>query len=131
MLQFIEYGREGRVSANGDVYSFGIMLMETFTGKKPTDEIFNGEMTLKHWVNDWLPISTMEVVDANLLSQEDIHFVAKEQCVSFVFNLAMECTVESPEQRINAKEIVAKLLKIRDSLLRNVGGRCIRQSNLN
>ncbi|KAH9714642.1 protein kinase domain-containing protein [Citrus sinensis] len=126
-----EYGREGRVSANGDVYSFGIMLMETFTGKKPTDEMFNGEMTLKHWVNDWLPISTMEVVDANLLSQEDIHFVAKEQCVSFVFNLAMKCTVESPEQRINAKEIVAKLLKIRDSLLRNVGGRCIRQSNLN
>ncbi|ESR40316.1 hypothetical protein CICLE_v100269281mg, partial [Citrus x clementina] len=118
-----EYGREGRVSANGDVYSFGIMLMETFTGKKPTDEIFNGEMTLKHWVNDWLLISTMEVVDANLLSQEDIHFVAKEQCVSFVFNLAMACTVESPEQRINAKEIVKKLLKIRDSLLRNVGGR--------
>ncbi|KAH9753574.1 protein kinase domain-containing protein [Citrus sinensis] len=115
-----EYGREGRVSTNGDVYSFGIMLMETFTGKKPTNEIFNGEMTLKHWVNDWLPISTMEVVGANLLSQEDIHFVAKEQCVSCVFNLAMECTVESPEQRINAREIVAKLLKIRDSLLRNV-----------
>ncbi|ESR40314.1 hypothetical protein CICLE_v10025188mg [Citrus x clementina] len=115
-----EYGREGQVSTNGDVYSFGIMLMETFTRKKPTDELFNGEMTLKHWVNDCLPISTMEVVDANLLSQEDIHFVAKEQCVSFVFNLALECTVESPEQRINAKEIVAKLLKIRDSLLRNV-----------
>ncbi|KAH9714585.1 protein kinase domain-containing protein [Citrus sinensis] len=126
-----EYGREGRVSANGDVYSFGIMLMETFTGKKPTDEIFNEEMTLKQWVNDWLPISTMEVVDANLLSPEDVHFVAKEQCVSFVFNLAMACTVESPEQRINAKEIVTKLLKIRGSLLRNVGGRCIRQSNLN
>ncbi|KAH9666238.1 protein kinase domain-containing protein [Citrus sinensis] len=100
-----EYGREGRVSANGDVYSFGIMLMETFTGKKPTDEIFNGEMTLKHWVNELLPISTMEVVDANLLRQEDIHFAAKEQCVSFIFNLAMACTVESPEQRINAKEI--------------------------
>ncbi|KDO40367.1 hypothetical protein CISIN_1g039392mg, partial [Citrus sinensis] len=114
-----EYGKEGRVSANGDVYSFGIMLIETFTRKKPTDEIFNGEMTLKHWVNDWLPISTKEIVDPNLLSREDIHFVAKEQCVSFVFNVAMECTVESPEQRINAKEIVTKLVKIRDSLLRN------------
>ena len=89
--------------------------METFTGKKPTDEIFNEAMTLKQWVNDWIPISTMEVVNANLLSQEIVHFVAKEQCVSFVFNVAMECTVESPEQRINAKEIVTKLLKIRGS----------------
>ncbi|GAY66430.1 hypothetical protein CUMW_248700, partial [Citrus unshiu] len=117
-----EYGREGRVSANGDVYSFGIMLMETFTGKKPTDKIFNGEMTLTHWVNNWLPISIMKVADANLISQEDVHFAAKEQCMSFVFNLAMECTAESPEQRINAKEIVTRLLKIKDSLLRNVGG---------
>ncbi|GAY68970.1 hypothetical protein CUMW_268350 [Citrus unshiu] len=126
-----EYGREGRVSANGDVYSFGIMLMKTFIGKKPTDEIFNEEMTLKHWVNDWLPISIMEVIDANLLSREDIHFVTKEQFMSFVFNLAMECTVESPEQRINPKEIVTRLLKIIESLLKKVGGKCIRQSILN
>ncbi|KAK9229853.1 hypothetical protein WN944_022819 [Citrus x changshan-huyou] len=117
-----EYGREGRVSTNGDVYSFGIMLIETFTRKKPTDEIFSGEMTLKHWVNDLLPISVMKVVDAHLLSQEDKHFVIKGQCVSFVFNLAMKCTVESPEERVNAKEIVTRLLKIRDSLLKNVKG---------
>ncbi|KAH9716274.1 protein kinase domain-containing protein [Citrus sinensis] len=108
------------VSTNRDVYSFGIMLIETFTQKKPTDEIFIGEMTLKRWVNDLLPISIMEVVDANLLRHEDKHFVAKEQCMSFVFNLAMKCTVESAEQRINAKEIVTGLLKIRDSLLKNV-----------
>ncbi|ESR49565.1 hypothetical protein CICLE_v10033336mg, partial [Citrus x clementina] len=114
------YGREGRVSTNGDVYSFGIMLIETFTRKKPTDEIFSGEMTLKRWVNDLLPISVMEVVDANLLSQEDKHFVTKEQCVSFVFDLAMKCVVESPEERINTKEIVTRLIKIRDSLLKNL-----------
>ncbi|KAH9706199.1 protein kinase domain-containing protein [Citrus sinensis] len=115
-----EYGREGRVSTKGDVYSFGILLMETFTRRKPTDEIFSGEMTLKHWVNDFLPISMMKIIDANLLITEDKHFAAKEQCASSVFNLAMECTVESPDERITAKEIVRRLLKIRDFLLRNV-----------
>ncbi|GAY60717.1 hypothetical protein CUMW_204180 [Citrus unshiu] len=55
-------------STNGDVYSFGIMIMETFNGKKPTDEIFHGKMTLKRWVNDMLPNSIMEGVGAKLLS---------------------------------------------------------------
>ncbi|PQM42303.1 LRR receptor-like serine/threonine-protein kinase EFR [Prunus yedoensis var. nudiflora] len=34
-----EYGMEGIVSRRGDVYSFGIVVMETFTRRKPTDEI--------------------------------------------------------------------------------------------
>lgn len=37
---FIEYGPEGRVSTRGDIYSYGIMLLEMITRKKPMDEIF-------------------------------------------------------------------------------------------
>ena len=74
-------------------------------------------MRLKCWVNDSLLISVMIVVDANLLIREEKHLMTKEQRVSFVFNLAMERTVESPKQRINAKEIVMGFLKFRCSLL--------------
>ncbi|GAY67900.1 hypothetical protein CUMW_260050 [Citrus unshiu] len=66
-------------------------------------------MRLKCWVNDSLLISVMIVVDANLLIREEKHLMTKEQRVSFVFNLAMERTVESPKQRINAKEIFFNL----------------------
>ncbi|XP_022140167.1 receptor kinase-like protein Xa21 [Momordica charantia] len=46
-----ELGLDGIVSTRGDVYSYGILLMETFTRKKPTDEMFSArEMGLREWV---------------------------------------------------------------------------------
>ncbi|KAL5774235.1 hypothetical protein ACOSP7_011792 [Xanthoceras sorbifolium] len=113
-----EYGREGKVSRKGDVYSYGILLMEIFTRKKPTDEIFVGEMSLKRWVSESLHNSITEAVDSNLLSREDEHFAEKEQLLS-IFSLAMECTRDLPEKRINMREVVNGLLKIRDTLAAN------------
>ncbi|XP_042037000.1 probable LRR receptor-like serine/threonine-protein kinase At3g47570 isoform X2 [Salvia splendens] len=44
-----EFGSDGMVSTMGDVYSYGILLLEMFTSKKLTDEMFNGEMRIKEW----------------------------------------------------------------------------------
>ncbi|XP_044495790.1 putative receptor-like protein kinase At3g47110 isoform X1 [Mangifera indica] len=108
-----EYGREGKVSRKGDVYSYGIMLMETFTRKKPTDEIFIGEKSLRSWVGESLYSTVMQVLDADLLIRDDEHFSSKEACVSSILSLAIECTRESPLERINIKEVAARLIKIR------------------
>lgn len=59
-----EYGQDGIVSKCCDVYSFGIMMMETFTGMRPSDEMFTGDLSLRYWINDSFPSG---VVYANLL----------------------------------------------------------------
>ncbi|KAL6580464.1 hypothetical protein OROMI_008488 [Orobanche minor] len=74
-----ELGTEGKVSINGDVYSFGIMLLEMFTGKRPTDDVFGGEMSLKEWVIEALQHNAATKIAAPaLLSRGDRHFAAKE-----------------------------------------------------
>ncbi|KAK9199029.1 hypothetical protein WN944_014216 [Citrus x changshan-huyou] len=75
-----EYGSEGIVSAKCDVYSYGVLLMETFTRKRPTDEMFTGEMSLRRWVKESLPHGLTEVVDANLVREEQA-FAAKMDCI--------------------------------------------------
>ncbi|XP_060216326.1 probable LRR receptor-like serine/threonine-protein kinase At3g47570 [Lycium barbarum] len=42
-----EYGLEGLISKRSDVYSYGIMSLETFTKKKPNDEMFTGDLNLR------------------------------------------------------------------------------------
>ncbi|KAL5789146.1 hypothetical protein ACOSQ2_004034 [Xanthoceras sorbifolium] len=121
-----EYGREGRVSREGDVYSYGIMVMEIFTKKKPTDEIFTEEMSLSYWVSDSFNRSVMEVVDNDLLPMEDTHFLIRVQCVSSILSLAMDCTIDLPNDRINMRNIVSRLIQIRATFLLSTRGRHVR-----
>ncbi|KAL2538990.1 putative LRR receptor-like serine/threonine-protein kinase [Forsythia ovata] len=114
-----EYGTEGIVSTSGDVYSFGIMLLEIYTRKKPMDEMFGEKLSLKSWVSQSLDENKItEVVDANLLRREDNYFSAKKQCILSILALAMECLINSPRERISMREVVVRLEKIKTMFLR-------------
>ncbi|XVF78268.1 hypothetical protein PTKIN_Ptkin14bG0117900 [Pterospermum kingtungense] len=115
-----EYGSEGIVSSKCDVYSFGILSMETITRKKPTDEIFAGEMNLKYWVKKSLPSALMEVVDTNLLNDGERRYsTCTRDCAFSILQLALECSEEVPEERLGMKEVVAKLKKIKVKFLKD------------
>ncbi|KAK9949787.1 hypothetical protein M0R45_005300 [Rubus argutus] len=117
-----EYGMEGIVSRRGDVYSFGIVLMESFTKKKPTDEMFVGEMSLKRWVADsLLSDAIVRVVDANLLGKEEDHdFLNKRDCLSSIMRLALDCSAESANERISMQDAAITLHKIKNNFLKNI-----------
>ncbi|KAM7515056.1 hypothetical protein LguiA_004639 [Lonicera macranthoides] len=101
-----EYGREGIVSTKGDVYSYGILLMETFTRKKPTDEMFFDNLTMRNWVYEASLGSIVQVVDANLIGREDEDFLAKKECASSILHLALDCSTSIPTQRISMEDVV-------------------------
>ncbi|XP_050220232.1 probable LRR receptor-like serine/threonine-protein kinase At3g47570 [Mercurialis annua] len=66
-----EYGMSGTTSKEGDVYSYGILVLELFTGKRPTDQIFEGHTNLHNYVKNSLPNDAEKVMDpALLLSKE-------------------------------------------------------------
>ncbi|EYU40635.1 hypothetical protein MIMGU_mgv1a026366mg [Erythranthe guttata] len=109
-----EYGLEGLVSTRCDVYSYGVMVMETFTRKRPSDDMFAEGLSLKSWVQSSLWQSPNEVIDSNLLNTEnEQHFEKNLQCVSSILELALKCLSESPGDRITMKEALAELQKIK------------------
>ncbi|KAL7242001.1 hypothetical protein ACSBR1_014559 [Camellia fascicularis] len=108
-----EYGLEGLVSTKCDVYSYGIMLMETFTRSKPIDARFDGDLSLKCWVANALPNAIVQVLDANLLRPNIEHNNAKVQCVSSLMQLALNCSEDSPEERMIMKDVLVAIKNIR------------------
>ncbi|EOY17015.1 Leucine-rich repeat protein kinase family protein [Theobroma cacao] len=115
-----EYGSAGIVSVKSDVYSYGILLMETFTRRKPTNEIFVGEMSMKHWVKESLSNGIIGVTDSSLLRNEENHFMVKANCIASIMGLALDCSAELPEERKDMKDVVCILKKIKIMYLNNI-----------
>ncbi|KAM3393967.1 hypothetical protein P3S68_002968 [Capsicum galapagoense] len=109
-----EYGLEGLVSTKCDVYSYGVMLLETFTRRKPNE--FEGDLSLTQWVSYSLPDVVMDVIDANLVTPmvTCLHFI---DVVASIMKVALDCCAESPARRTNMKEAVGMLQKIKIQVL--------------
>ncbi|KAK8312688.1 hypothetical protein V6Z11_D01G059300, partial [Gossypium hirsutum] len=95
-----EYGSEGIVST-----------------KKQTDDMFGEEMSLKRWVKESLPSSLVDVVDTKLLNTREREGLAAKDCKLFILQLALECSAEVAEERIDMEEVVARLKKIKTKYL--------------
>ncbi|KAK9950070.1 hypothetical protein M0R45_005575 [Rubus argutus] len=62
-----EYAVGVEPSRQGDVYSYGILVLQIFTGRRPTDEMFKDSFNIHNFVKMAIPGRLMQIVDPTLL----------------------------------------------------------------
>ncbi|KAG8646036.1 hypothetical protein MANES_10G114950v8 [Manihot esculenta] len=126
-----EYGVGSELSTHGDVFSFGILLLEMFTGKRPTDDMFQNNLSLHSFVKKGLPEQVREIADPNLFqmglnvdatSNHNHNFKNRRNNMFIEFlastlEIGVYCSMESPQERMNIIDVVVQLNSIRNKLV--------------
>ncbi|KAB2627606.1 LRR receptor-like serine/threonine-protein kinase [Pyrus ussuriensis x Pyrus communis] len=126
-----EYGMGHEVWPQGDVYSYGILLLEMFTGKRPTGDMFQGSSNLHNFVKAALPEQVLEIVDPVLIQEKVEGEMSANQCrteasttirIKFeeslisILETGVACSADLPGERLDITNATAVMCRIRNKL---------------
>ncbi|EYU24637.1 hypothetical protein ABFS82_04G106800 [Erythranthe guttata] len=100
-----EYAMLGKASESCDVYSFGILLLELASGRKPLEKLGS---TMKRTITEWaLPLARERKFDEIADKKMNGSYVVEE--LKRVVFVGLVCADNRPEKRPTILEVVAML----------------------
>ncbi|XP_049381321.1 probable LRR receptor-like serine/threonine-protein kinase At3g47570 [Solanum stenotomum] len=116
-----EYATGIMFSTYGDIYSYGILLLETFTGRSPSDEIFKDGLNLQDFVKRAIPEQVKDISDPKLVYDQRGRLINNKtmECLTLIIRVGIACSVESAKDRMDIANVVNELNVIKDAFLRN------------
>ncbi|XP_076934799.1 uncharacterized protein LOC143601214 [Bidens hawaiensis] len=105
-----EYGYTLKVDEKSDVYSYGVVLMELITGKRPTEPEFGDSVNIVEWVRQKIkenkPLT--QVIDQNVGNCKHV-----EEEMILVLRIALLCTAKLPKDRPSMRDVISMLEEAR------------------
>ncbi|PPR86086.1 hypothetical protein GOBAR_AA34607 [Gossypium barbadense] len=99
-----EYMVSGRATDKTDVYSFGVLVLEVLSGKRPTDASFIEKgLNIVGWLNFLITENRQrEIVDSNCVGMQ-------AESLDALLSVAIQCVCSNPEDRPSMHRVVQLL----------------------
>nr|XP_034595471.1 receptor kinase-like protein Xa21 isoform X2 [Setaria viridis] len=116
-----EYGEGSPISTLGDVYSLGISLLEMFTGRRPTDDMFRESVDLHKFSEAALPDRVLEIADPTIWLHNDandnITRSRVQECLVSAIRIGVSCSKQQPRERMPIRDAAMEMHAVRDETL--------------